>query len=98
MRDAASALGMPAHDLARFDRTLFDGYHPTLVLQAAVGRLADADGFDDLGSAIDAPHFPLPPAAGTRLWTKAHDATRRFGLTLVALCGLAFSPYVIAPG
>ncbi len=85
MRDAASALGMPAHDLARFDRTLFDGYQPTLVLQAAVGRLADAD------------HFLLPVAVGIWLWTKDHDAFRRFGLTLVVLCGLAFITYVIAP-
>src|SRR5437899_73964 len=43
MRDVASVVGMPAHDLARFDRALFDGYQPTLVLQAAVGKLADAD-------------------------------------------------------
>jgi hypothetical protein len=97
MRDAASALGMPAHDLARFDRTLFDGYQPTLVLQAAVGRLADADVFNDLGSVIYATHFLLPVGVGIWLWTKDHDAFRRFGLTLVVLCGLAFITYVIAP-
>ncbi len=97
MRDAASALGMPAHDLARFDRTLFAGYQPTLVLQAAIGRLADADVFDDLGSAVYATHFLLPVAVGIWLWTKDHDAFRRFGLTLVVLCALAFITYVIAP-
>ena len=97
MRDAASALGMPAHDLARFDRTLFAGYQPTLVLQAAVGRLADADLFDDLGSAVYVTHFLLPVAVGVWLWTKDHAAFRRFGLTLVILCGLAFVTYVVAP-
>src|SRR2546425_2351923 len=97
MRDLASALGMPAHDLALFDRTLFDGHQPTLVLQAAVGRLADADVFDDLGSAVYATHFLLPVAVGVWLWTRDHDAFRRFGLTLVVLCGLAFVTYVIAP-
>jgi len=97
MRDAASALGMPAHDLARFDRTLFAGYQPTLVLQAAIGRLADADVFDDVGSAVYATHFLLPVAVGIWLWTKDHDAFRRFGLTLVVLCALAFVTYVIAP-
>src|SRR4029077_2052790 len=97
MRDAASALGMPAHDLARFDRTLFAGYQPTLVLQAAIGRLADADVFDDLGSVVYATHFLLPVAVGIWLWKKDHDAFRRLGLTLVVLCGLAFITYVIAP-
>ena len=97
MRDLASALGMPAHDLALFDRTLFDGHQPTLVLQAAVGRLADADVLDDLGSAVYATHFLLPVAVGVWLWTRDHDAFRRFGLTLVVLCGLAFVTYVIAP-
>jgi membrane-associated phospholipid phosphatase len=97
MRDAASALGMPAHDLARFDTTLFDGYQPTLVLQAAIGRLADAELFEETGSLVYATHFLLPVAVGAWLWTKDRDAFRRFALTLVVLCGLAFVTYVIAP-
>ncbi len=97
MRDLASAIGMPAHDLARLDRTLFDGYQPTLVLQAAVGRLADADVFEDMGSLVYATHFLLPIAVGAWLWTKDHDAFRSFGLTLIVLCGLAFVTYVVAP-
>jgi membrane-associated phospholipid phosphatase len=97
MRDAASALGMPAHDLAHLDRTLFDGYQPTLVLQAAIGKLSDADVFEDLGSLVYATHFLLPVAVGAWLWAKNHDAFRRFGMTLVVLCGLAFVTYVVAP-
>src|SRR5713226_6729601 len=97
MRDAASAIGMPAHDLASLDRTLFEGYQPTLVLQAAVGRLADADVLQDMGSLIYATHFLLPVAVGAWLWTKNRDAFRSFGLTLIVLCGLAFVTYVIAP-
>jgi membrane-associated phospholipid phosphatase len=97
MRDAASALGMPAHDLARLDRTLFDGYQPTLVLQAAVGKLADADLFEDSASLIYATHFLLPIAVGVWLWMTDRGAFRRFGLTLVVLCGLAFVTYVVAP-
>ena len=97
MRDAASALGMPAHDLARLDRTLFDGYQPTLVLQAAIGKLADAELFEETGSLVYATHFLLPVAVGAWLWTKDREAFRRFALTLVVLCGLAFVTYVIAP-
>jgi len=97
MRDLASSLGLPAHDLARLDRTLFDGYQPTLVLQAAVGRLSDADLFEDLGSLVYAVHFLLPMAVGAWLWVKDRDAFRSFGLTLVVLCGLAFVTYVVAP-
>jgi membrane-associated phospholipid phosphatase len=97
MRDLASAVGMPAHDLARLDRTLFDGYQPTLVLQAAIGRLADADVFQDMGSVVYATHFLLPIALGVWLWAEDRDAFRRFGLTLLVLCGLAFATYVIAP-
>ena len=97
MRDVASAIGMPAHDLARLDRTLFDGYQPTLVLQAVVGRMADADLFEDLGSLVYVAHFLLPIGVGAWLWAKDRDAFRTFGLTLVVLCALAFVTYVIAP-
>ena len=47
MRDAAAALGMPAHDLARFDRTLFAGYQPTLVLQAATAATTGNPAWSD---------------------------------------------------
>jgi membrane-associated phospholipid phosphatase len=97
MRDLASAIGMPAHDLARLDRTLFDGYQPTLVLQATVGQLADADLIEDMGSLVYATHFLLPIALGAWLWSRDRDAFRRFGLTLIVLCGLAFATYVVAP-
>lgn len=97
MRDLASAIGMPAHDLALLDRALFDGHQPTLVLQAAVGRLADADVIEDMGSLVYATHFLLPVALGAWLWTRDRDAFRSFGLTLIVLCGLAFATYVVAP-
>jgi len=97
MRGLASAIGMPAHDLARLDRTLFDGYQPTLVLQAMVGKLADADLFEDVGSLVYAMHFLLPIAVGAWLWMTNRDAFQRFGLTLIALCALAFVTYVVAP-
>lgn len=97
MRDVASAIGLPAHDLARLDRTLFDGYQPTQVLQSAVDRLADADLFEDMGSVIYATHFLLPVAVAAWLWKKDHSAFRSFGLTLVVLCLLAFVTYVVAP-
>lgn len=97
MRDAAAALGMPAHNLAGIDRVLFGGYQPTLVLQAAIGKLSDEDLFEDVSSIVYAAHFLLPVAVGAWLWSRDHDAFRRFGLTLVALCGLAFATYVVAP-
>ena len=96
MRDVAAVVGMPAHDLARFDRALFDGYQPTLVMQAVVGKLADADLFEDLGSAVYLTHFLLPIALGAWLWATDRKAFRTFGLTLVALCALAFATYVNA--
>src|SRR5260370_4403631 len=97
MRELACLLAMPAHTLAGLDRTLFAGYQPTLVLQAAVGRLADADVFEDAGSVVYAMHFLLPVAVGAWLWAKDRVAFRNFGLTLVVLCGLAFVTYVVAP-
>jgi membrane-associated phospholipid phosphatase len=97
MRDLASALGVRPYDLEWFDTTLFDGYQPTLVLQAAVARLTDADLIGDLGSIIYATHFLLPVAVGAWLWIKDREGFRRFGLTLVVLCALAFVTYVIAP-
>lgn len=97
MRDLASALGVRPYDLGRFDTTLFDGYQPTLVLQAAVGRLTDADLIEDLGSIVYATHFLLPVAVGAWLWKSDRQGFRRFGLTLVVLCGLAFVTYVVAP-
>src|SRR5260370_36781765 len=97
MRDLASMLGMPAHNLANLDRTLFDGYQPTLVLQAAGAKLADADVLEDVGSAVYAMHFLLPVAVGAWLWSKARVAFRNCGLTLVVLCALAFATYVVAP-
>jgi len=97
MRDLASMLGMPAHNLADLDRTLFAGYQPTLVLQAAVGKLSDADVFEDVGSVVYAMHFLLPVAVAAWLWAEDRVAFRNFGLTLVVLCGLAFVTYVVAP-
>ncbi|HEX9100212.1 MAG TPA: phosphatase PAP2 family protein [Candidatus Dormibacteraeota bacterium] len=97
MRDLASLIGMPAHNLASLDRTLFDGYQPTLVLQAAVGKLSDADVFEDAGSVVYAMHFLLPVAVGAWLWARDRAAFRNFGLTLIVLCGLAFATYVLAP-
>jgi membrane-associated phospholipid phosphatase len=97
MRALASALGVPPHDLAQVDRKLFDGYQPTLVLQAAVARLADADVFEDAGSIVYATHFLLPVGVGAWLWSRDHVAFRRFGLTLVVLCALAFATYVVVP-
>jgi membrane-associated phospholipid phosphatase len=97
MRGLASALGVAPHDFATLDRTLFWGYQPTLVLQAAVARLADADAFEDAGSIIYATHFLLPIAIGAWLWTRDRNAFRRFGMTLVVLCALAFATYVVAP-
>jgi membrane-associated phospholipid phosphatase len=97
MRDLASALGVRPYDLEWFDTTLFDGYQPTLVLQAAVARLTDADLIGDIGSIVYASHFLLPVAVGAWLWMRDRQGFRRFGLTLAVLCGLAFATYVVAP-
>jgi membrane-associated phospholipid phosphatase len=97
MRGLASALGVPPHNFALLDRSLFAGYQPTLVLQAAVARLADTELFEDAGSIVYATHFLLPVAIGAWLWTRDRNAFRRFGMTMVVLCGLAFATYVVAP-
>jgi membrane-associated phospholipid phosphatase len=97
MRDLASALGVQPYDLGWFDTTMFDGYQPTLVLQAAVARLTDADLIDDIGSIVYATHFLLPVAVAAWLWMRDRQGFRGFGLTLVVLCGLAFATYVVAP-
>lgn len=97
MRDLASTLGVPPHNLAALDRHLFDGHEPTLILQAAAAQLADADLLEDAGTLIYGAHFVLPVAVGAWLWTRDRDAFGRFGFTLVILCAMAFATYVVAP-
>lgn len=97
MRDLASKLGMQPHNLAGVERALFGGYEPTLVLQATIGRLGDSDLIDDISSLVYSAHFLLPIAVGAWLWTKNRGGFRRFGLSLVVLCGLAFVTYVVVP-
>ena len=97
MRDLAALIGVQPHNLAPFDRNLFDGYEPTLVLQAAAAQLADRDLLEDAGSLVYGAHFLLPIALGAWLWAKDRDAFNRFGFTLVILCAMAFATYVVAP-
>ena len=97
MRDAASAVGTAPRALGGIDLALFGGHEPTLVLQAAIGRLTDADLFEDAGSLIYATHFLLPVAVGAWLWTRDRRLFNWFGITLVILCALAFATYVVAP-
>jgi membrane-associated phospholipid phosphatase len=97
MRDLASMVGLRPHNLAAVERDLFGGYEPTLVLQAAVSRLGDADLIDDVASFVYSAHFLLPIAVGAWLWTRDRNEFRRFGLSLVVLCALAFVTYVLVP-
>lgn len=97
MRDLAAAVGMPPHNLAGLDRALFDGYQPTVVLQAAIAGTSDADLVEDLCSMVYGTHFLLPIAVGAWLWVRHRDAFQRFGMNLVVLCALAFATYVAAP-
>ena len=95
MRDLASTLGVPPHNLAGVERALFGGYEPTLVLQATIANLGDADLIDDVGSLVYSAHFLLPVAVGAWLWSKNRADFHRFGLSLVVLCALAFVTYVV---
>jgi membrane-associated phospholipid phosphatase len=97
MRDLAAKLGVPPHNLAGIERALFGGYEPTLVLQATIGKLGDADLIDDIGSLVYSAHFLLPIAVGGWLWARDRAEFRRFGLSLVVLCALAFVTYVVVP-
>ena len=98
MRDVAALVGVPPHNLAPLDRRLFDGYEPTLVLQAAAAKLeVGAELLEDLGSLVYGAHFLLPVAIAAWLWSKDRDAFSRFGFTLVVLCAMAFATYVVAP-
>ena len=97
MRDLASKVGIHPHNLAGIERALFHGYEPTLVLQAAIGRLSDSDVIADVASLVYSAHFVLPIVVGAWLWTKDRNEFRRFGLSLVVLCALAFVTYVFAP-
>jgi membrane-associated phospholipid phosphatase len=97
MRDLASMVGVPPHNLAGVERAIFGGYEPTLVFQAAIGRLGDSDLFEDAASFVYSAHFILPIVVGAWLWARDRTAFRRFGLSLVVLCSLAFVTYVLAP-
>jgi membrane-associated phospholipid phosphatase len=97
MRDLASMVGVPPHNLAGVERAFFGGHEPTLVLQAAIGSMSDSDLFEDVASFVYSAHFVLPIAVGAWLWARDRAEFRRFGLSLVVLCGLAFVTYVVAP-
>ena len=97
MRDLASMLGRQPHSLEGVERAIFAGHEPTLVLQAAVSKLGDADLIDDVASLVYSAHFLLPIAVGAWLWTRDRSEFRRFGLSLVVLCALAFVTYVVVP-
>ena len=97
MRDVATLIGVPPHSLAGVERALFSGHEPTLVLQAAIGRLGDADLFEDIGSFVYSAHFLLPLVVGAWLWARDRSEFRRFGFSLIVLCSLAFVTYVVAP-
>ena len=97
MRDLASTLRVPPHNLAAVERALFGGYEPTLLLQATIAKLGDADLFDDVGSLVYSAHFLLPVVVGAWLWRRDRAEFHRFGLSLVVLCALAFVTYVVVP-
>jgi membrane-associated phospholipid phosphatase len=97
MRDLASMLGVHPHNLAGVERTLFDGHEPTLILQATIGRLGDSDLIEDVASFVYSVHFALPIVVGAWLWPRDRNEFRRFGLSLVVLCALAFVTYVVVP-
>ena len=97
MRDVASTLRVPPHNLAGVERAMFGGYEPTMVLQAAIGKLGDADLIDDASSLVYSAHFLLPVVIGAWLWRRSRADFHRFGLSLVVLCALAFLTYVVAP-
>ncbi|HXC75578.1 MAG TPA: phosphatase PAP2 family protein [Candidatus Acidoferrum sp.] len=97
MRDVASTLRVPPHNLAGVERALFGGWEPTMVLQATIGKLGDADLIDDVASLVYSAHFLLPIVVGAWLWRQSRADFHRFGLSLVVLCALAFLTYVVAP-
>lgn len=97
MRDLATLVGVPPHNLAGVERALFNGYEPILVLQAAVGKLSDSDLVEDFASFVYSAHFVLPVLVGAWLWARDRNEFRRFGISLVVLCSPAFVTYVVAP-
>src|SRR5487761_401633 len=97
MRDVASTLRVPPHNLAGVERAMFGGYEPTMVLQAAIAKLGDEDLMEDIGGLVYSAHFLLPIIVGAWLWTRNRAEFHRFGLSLVVLCALAFATYVVAP-
>jgi membrane-associated phospholipid phosphatase len=97
MRDLAAMLGVQPHSLAGVERAVFGGYEPTLIMQSAIERLGDEDLVDDIASFVYSVHFVLPIAIGAWLWARDRTEFRRFGLSLVVLCALAFITYVVVP-
>jgi membrane-associated phospholipid phosphatase len=97
MRELAAMLRVPPHNLSGVERALFGGYEPTLVLQATIAKLGDADLIEDAGSLVYSAHFLLPVAIGAWLWMRSRAEFHRFGLSLVVLCALAFITYVVMP-
>ena len=88
MRDLASTLRVPPHNLSGVERALFGGYEPTLVLQAAIAKLGDADLIDDIGGLVYSAHFLCPSPTSSEasctpwsLWSSCRSGPRVAGET-----------------
>jgi len=97
LRDASAWLAVPRHDLSGLERSLMAGHEPTVLLQAVFYRPSVVGWQDVLGTAVYFLHFVVPAAVGLVFWLGDRARFHRFVASLVAVCGLAFATYLVAP-
>ena len=97
MRGFASKTGFPPHDLSGFERALFGGTIPTLVLQHAFYHPGVVSWQDVAAMFFYFMHFPLPIVVGFFFWVNSREHYRRFVAALLLMCFIAFATYLFWP-
>jgi membrane-associated phospholipid phosphatase len=97
MRGFAGKTGIPPHDLAGWERSLFFGQLPTVGLQHALYEPAVISLLDWVTMGFYFLHFPLPLVVGFVFWTRQREHYLRFVAALLLMSFLAFVTYLFWP-
>ncbi len=97
MRGFAAKTGFPAHDVSPFERALFGGQLPTVVLQQAFYRPGVVSWQDLAAVFFYFMHFPLPIVVGFVFWIKSREHYWRYISSLLLMCLVAFLTYLFFP-
>ena len=97
MRGFASKTGFPPHDLSGFERAVFGGTIPTLILQKAFYQPGVVGIQDVIAMVFYFMHFVLPIVIGFIFWLNSREHYRRYIAALLLMCLLSFVTYLFWP-